>query len=241
MRTQIIGTVIAGVAAAALVSAQTPGQAGQPQAPGTLAPSYQQQLVTVEGCLHREGAPDEAARELAADPESNVVFVIVNAEVRSRIDTMPGEPGAAADDTVLGPAGLQNQRHGVPVEESAAVEPREAGQQPGGPGIEGAPTPARNRDRYVVVGIDGDRLRPLAGQRVAMTGQFEPPVAAVEQAADAGAVQDPGAGVDRQRPTGEVAAPAPVGTSGAIGSLLDLPRFQATSIKPVPGICLPMP
>lgn len=214
MRTHLGGTVLAAFAATALMTAQAPSP-GAPTPPGAgdTAPAYEQQIVTVEGCLRRERASDAAALELAADPDGNLAFVLTNAEVRSRVDTVGAGPGSAG--TPAGPAELQNERVGVAVDGTGAAAGREHARNPSSP-VEGSGTPAA--DRYVVVGLEDDRLRLLAGQRVALAGQFEPSVASV----------DPGA--------------APVGTSGAAERRpVNMPRFRATSVKPVPGICTPKP
>jgi hypothetical protein len=214
MQARIVGSFVAVLAASAVAAAQ--GVA--PQQGAGAQPAYEQQMVTVEGCLERERAPEEVAREVAGDPERGAVFVLVDTDVRSRIDTKPGT-APAEDPRVLGPAGIQNERLGLPVE-GVTDEPTDAaGQQQASPAVEGAPTPAA--DRYLVQGLPDDRLKPFAGQRVALTGQFEPPVAAV----------DP-----------DVAAAEPVGTTGVEERWPgNLPRFLATSVKPVPGICVPKP
>jgi hypothetical protein len=215
MQARIVGSFVAVLAASALGAAQT---VAPPTQGSGAQPAYEQQIVTVEGCLERERAPEEVARQLAGDPDRAAVYVLVDTDVRSRIDTKPGT--APADDPrVLGPAGIQNERLGLPVEGGADEATDAAGEQRASPAVEGAPTPAA--DRYIVQGLPDDRLKPFAGQRVAMTGQFEPPVAAV----------DP-----------DVAAAEPVGTAGVEERWPgNLPRFVATSVKPVPGICVPKP
>jgi hypothetical protein len=217
MRTQIAGSIVATFAATALVSAYAVASSAAQQAAARPQPAYEQQLVTVEGCLRRERAPEETARELAADPETSAIFVLAEAQLRSRIDTKPGTDPEAADDRVLGPAGIQSERVGLPVDGVSDSDPRQA-KEPASPAVEGAPTPAA--DRYVVLGLPDARLKPFAGQRVVMTGQFDPPAAATE-------------------PSGDPAAP--VGTSGADRWPANLPQFRATSVKPVPGVCVPKP
>jgi hypothetical protein len=215
MRSRTVGSLIGMLAATALVAAQPPAQAGATQ-PQESQPAYEQQLVTVEGCLQRERAAEETAREIAADPETSAIFVLVDADTRSRIDTKPGLDPRGADHPVPGPAGIENERAGVPVGDVADTDrPQE---QPSSPAVEGSPTPAA--DRYVILGLPDARLKPFAGQRVAMTGQFEPPAAATE-------------------PPGDAATP--VGTTGAERLPANLPQFRATSIKPVPGVCVPKP
>jgi hypothetical protein len=215
MRRRILGSVVGTLAATALVAAHPPAQAGAPQQKSQ--PAYEQQLVTVEGCLQREGAPGETAREIAADPETSAIFVLVDADTRTRIDTKPGSDPRAVGDPVPGPAGIQNERAGVPVGDVADTD-RPQERQPSSPAVEGSPTPAA--DRYVILGLPDARLKPFAGQRVAMTGRFEPPAAATE-------------------PPGDAATP--VGTTGAERWPANLPQFRATSIKPVPGVCVPTP
>ncbi len=218
MQARIIGFVVTTVAAATFVAAQQPAQSGgqQPQAAGP-QPAYEQQLVTVEGCLRRERVPEELTREVAGDPEGPAIFVLVNADVRSRIDTKPGSDPATAEPRVLGPAAIQNEKLGLPVDRVPENTPGQT-DQPASPVVEGSPTPAVNR--YLVQGLPDDRLKLFTGQRVTMTGQFEPPVATVEP---------------------DVAAAEPVGTTGADRWPGNLPRFRATSVKPVPGICVPKP
>jgi hypothetical protein len=134
-----------------------------------------------------------------------------------RIDTTPGA-APAADPRVPGPAGIQSERVGLPVDHPAPGDDKSAERERART-IEGSPTPAI--DRYVVAGLPDDRLKPFAGQRVALTGQFEPAAAAIDPAA---------------------AAAAPVGTTGAAERWPgNLPRFRATTVKPVPGICVPKP
>jgi hypothetical protein len=157
----LVAVALAGGHGAAERRGTTP-QGEQPQ------PVYQQQLVTVEGCLARERAPEEVTRELASDPEEAAIFVLMDTAVRSRIDTTPGAP--AADPRVLGPAGIQNERVGLPVDPPAADDDKSA-ERERARAIEGSPTPAI--DRYVVAGLPDDRLKPFAGQRVALTGQFD--------------------------------------------------------------------
>lgn len=218
MQTRITTSGIAALVAIALAGGDgaARGQAATPQ-DATSQPVYDQQLVTVEGCLARESAPDEVTREVAGDPEARAIYVLMDTDVRSRIDTTPGTDPAAGGARGLGPAGIQNERLGLPVDGPAADDDTSAERER--TAIEGAPTPAV--DRYVVAGLPEDRLKPFAGQRVAMTGQFEPPVAAVHP---------------------DVATSEPVGTTGVAERWSgNLPRFRATAIKPVPGICVPTP
>lgn len=231
MRHHIVGTLAATVLAAPL-AAQAP--ASPQQGPAAAQPEYQHQLVTVEGCLRRDHVPQDAALELAADPDRGLVFVLTSAEVRSRIDTMPAPAPPAEGDVAPGPAAIQNERAGVPTAERPADKTR----NDPGVALEGEPTPAA--DRYVVIGLEDDRLRLFAGQRVAMTGQFEPAAARVDPSPDGnggGTAGVPRARTDTPAPQSESA----VGTTGRTAAPLTLPQFRATSIKPVPGICPPKP
>lgn len=183
MRTYICGTVLGMLGAAAVSAAQAPPRAGGVQDPAAVAaPAYEEQLITVEGCVRRERAPDPVALEVSGDPDSNAIFVLASAEVRSRLDTVP-----------------------APSQGEAAA-------------VEGTKTPAATR--YLIAGLPDDRLKLFAGQRVVLTGQFEPPVAAVSK---------------------DVVPTLPAGTSGATRRPANLPRFIATSIKPTAGICTPKP
>jgi len=210
----VVGAAVVGATVA--IGAQAVSQPpAQPQAPGA-PPAYEEQLVRVEGCLRRERAPGDTALQVSADPERDVMFVLANASPRSRTDTRPTGDTAPADPA-LGPAGLQNERAGLEGEGPAAGTP-DREQDVRGAAIEGTPTPTA--DTYVVVGLEDDRLKLFAGQRVEMDGQFDPPAASI---------------------TRREAEPAAVGTSGTAGGAVTFPRFRATSVKPVPGICTPKP
>lgn len=217
----LFGTTIAAVVAVS-AAGHAVAQTQPPAGPGgsTAAPAYDAQHVTVEGCLYRERARSGAAAlEIAGDPENALVFLLEKAEVLSRTDVTSGT-AAAREDESAGPAEIENERLGVPTGRSGdAAAPRGTTGTPGErassrsepAAVEGSPTPYA--ERYVIVGLEDERLKLFAGRRVALSGQFEP--AAVHERPDAG-----------RAPEG---APA------------TLPQFRASSVKPVAGICPPKP
>ena len=238
------------LAAAAAALSGTLGLAQTPatpaQGPAGAQPQYDQQLVTVEGCLQRGHASAEAALDVAADPQSRLVFLLGNAQVLSRTDTMAGSTGPAPEGGVPGPAGIQNERAGVRTEGATGTTGSGAGaarEGAGEPAPGASPTPAAAT--YVIVGLEDDRLRLFAGQRVALMGQFEPAAASVRRDAGGrgGEAQDrkTSPGGEPRRDEGEqshqASDPQRAAAAGTAGSPLTLPQFRATSIKPVPGIC----
>jgi len=189
MKKHAVGMAVAAAFATAMVSAQTTGQ-GQDQA--TQSAGARQQ-VSIEGCLQQEQRAEAQDRETPRSSETQ--FVLHNAQVKSG-----SEPSSATA------AGTSAEATGTQAAGQADRPTGQAGTETPAPvGTSGtAATAAYSAGSYRIVGLDDDRLKLHAGERVRLEGHIE----MKEHDADR-----PGAGATDRSEAGAAAGTQPTGTA----------------------------